>query len=492
MKKIDIDYSIELPNGHEQMAFWSKGSTPKYFVREGTGYWQEFNEQGLKRFLKVDGGVSRDDVDAIIRDIQRNHKVRFVQKIAGLNEGIYNPIKHGNSNNRYTNILNPEPLHFIEGKKGEWGIINGIIQEMFGHDENQVHALMGWLAWGRKAIRDNVPRPNSVLILVGHQKAGKTYFQENIIAPAFNGEFTNAANVLVKGNQFNKEQCEKCTWIIGDEALSKYTLSREAVTDKFKTVASTTNESFQPKGVDATTIHLNRFLTVSSNIDPRSLQSLPLLEKNSNDDKFNYILFAEKELNDVVPFDLKGNEFDKFDAAVQKELPAFLYAVDSYVAPAELLDSRYMVASYHHPKVVELINSTEPFMQLIQYLQDDRVTNRWFKKETCWEHKVDVFHNLVHRASAEEIKQDLIDHIGPDFNDFNRAYCKQAGSMGTHLRKAADWFNKQGKSYIRGGSELHTKTGNMWEINHHISRNNKALTEEQYNKQYPDLLEEVI
>lgn len=111
-------------------------------------------------------------------------------------------------------------------------------------------------------------------------------------------------------------------------------------------------------------------MTITVNDEPENLMVLPPLD-DSLEDK----LLLLRAFKRPMPMPTDTNEQRAaFMAKLQGELPAFVHFLTTWTIPENLRSSRFGIAHYHHPQLVEAINTLSPEQKLLMLLDGELFT----------------------------------------------------------------------------------------------------------------------
>jgi hypothetical protein len=106
-------------------------------------------------------------------------------------------------------------------------------------------------------------------------------------------------------------------------------------------------------------------VTITVNDKPENLMVLPPLD-DSLEDKLLLLRAFKRQM--PMPT-VTNDERRAFSNRLQSELPAFVHFLTTWEIPPALVSSRFGVAHFHHPELVEAINSLAPEQKLLNLLE---------------------------------------------------------------------------------------------------------------------------
>ncbi len=335
-----------------------------YWRREQDGSYGQLCREDARLHLGVhgfklfgeDGKPSA--ADRGLYRIQVNGRVNYAGAICGRPAGLL--IENGQR------ILVTRGPSLIATKAGPWPTIQGLIENLFGRAAGdglavkQAQVFIGWLKLARVAVSNpNEHRPGQVLALVGPPDCGKSLIQSAVITPALGGRVADPALWATGGTNFNSELWSAEHLAIGDKSLGEDGRERARLRDELKRITAAPDYPLHPKHREAMTLRPIWRVTLSANDDPESAGNLPALDA-SFADKIVYLRCYAPP----APFfnEEESGARAQFAKAIADEMPAFLYDVDSFEIPAELRKARFGIAEFHHPAILDLIESGSPLV----------------------------------------------------------------------------------------------------------------------------------
>jgi hypothetical protein len=200
--------------------------------------------------------------------------------------------------------------------------------------------------------------------------------------------------------------------------------SRRHFAANIKTLLANRDQNCHGKNKEALTLQPLWRMTLTVNDDPERLLVLPPFDADVKD---KIICLKAGKVPMPMPTGT-DEEKGRFWNTLVSELPAFLHFIDQYQVPAELQDSRYGIAAYQHPEIVEKIQETTPEMKLLELI-DAAI---WMGEvvKTTWE------------GGAGEMERKLTQQDSPVAYEARRllSWNNAAGSYLAKLRdSSAEW-----------------------------------------------------
>jgi hypothetical protein len=348
-----------------------------YYRREADGDFGKLCREDARLHLGMLGLSQRGDdgapseADAELHRIQQEHRVHYAGPICGRPAGVH---REGT-----LTVLATRGPRWIEGKPGDWPTIQGLLSNLFGASAgdplagDQLATFCAWLKLGRLAVREfQVHRPGQVLGLVGPKDCGKSLAQVAIITPALGGRVADPTLWFSGKSAFNYELWGAEHLGFGDKGLGEDGRERAHLRDELKRAVASTEYPCHKKFGDAVTMRPVWRISLSANDDPESAISLPALDA-SFADKIIYLRCYPPPWAFFDASDPRGRE--GFAQRIAAELPAFLHDVDHLEIPARLAKARFGVAEFHHPHIIDLIETGSALVPLAEVL--DTWIDQW-------------------------------------------------------------------------------------------------------------------
>jgi len=319
----------------------------KRFLLDNDRDFVPMDRTSIRKHLELRGF---NEPDPIICKIQTERYVKYRGPLAGRDRGLV-------SFNGDLLLASTSPK-VIEAVPGDWPTIDRFLRALLCGDEHgdaQLKAFMGWLHVARKAMLARSRRPGQALILPGPVRSGKTQCIKQIIVPSMGGREARPYKHLTGGTNFNSDLIGAEVQVI-DDPPSPRIEARRALGEGIKQALFTNSIHVEGKHRDAFYFDPLWRIVIAVNDDPESLRVLPPLSEDLADKLM--ILKCWKAI------ELRDEEFERWQAAIAAELPAFLAAVESHEIAPENSDARCGVAWVRHPDIVDAISELAPERQL--------------------------------------------------------------------------------------------------------------------------------
>lgn len=347
-----------------------------YWREDEKGRWMRINETSTKNFIadyayskspSMAGGNS--EVDCCLMKIQSKHNVAYVGPLAGHSAGIREMAGHY--------VLVTTGPKWIEGKAGAWPTLDRLFSGLFVDGElDQRPYFFGWLKSARDSMRHSRWKASQLLAIAGPVGCGKSLTQ-NLITQMLGGRSTKPYQFMMGETTFNSHMFHGEHQMLEDEAESIDIRSRRHFAANIKTILTGKEQNCHGKNREAITVQPIWRMTLTLNDDPERLLVLPPFDADIKD---KLIVLKVNRANMPMPTTTSEEEAAFWHQLVS-ELPAFLHYIESYQIPADLQDTRYGIASYQHPEIVEKIQETAPEMKLLELIDADL----WHRSNEPWE-----------------------------------------------------------------------------------------------------------
>jgi len=341
-----------------------------YWTRNAHGGWIMMNETQVSRKLRA-SGVSRNrpdgcqvsPLDERLLDIQERFDVHYAGPLAGYRAGIYTVGEK--------RILVTESPRLVPPVQGDWPILAKLIAGLLvDGDCDQRPYFYGWLKVAVEALAKGGIRPGQTLALCGPKDCGKSLLQ-NLLTVLLGGRSAKPYQFMAGQTTFNADLFEAEHLQIEDDQSSTDIRARRNFGTSIKALCVNDTQRLHDKGRRAFN-GLRPFwrVTITVNDEPENLMVLPPLD-DSLEDKLMLLRAFRRPM--PMPTD-SNEERDAFMATLRGELPAFVHFLMTWVIPEELRSNRFGVTHYHHPELVEAIDSLAPEQKLLLLLDGELFT----------------------------------------------------------------------------------------------------------------------
>jgi len=343
-------------------AFYDKNSGG-YWYQDSKNAWVRFQQNDFVRFLKSFGysskvaeGETQSAVDRALMNIQMSQNVDYAGPLAGYSQGLVEDMEG-------MSVLVTGSPKIIQPEPGEYAVIHALLTGMFG--EEQLPYFLSWSQLAYGSMRSGNRRPGQAVVLAGPVNSGKSLVQQ-LVTKMIGGRTAHPYLYMNGGTAFNSELFGAEHLVIDDELGQSDFRARQKLTASFKMITSAGSQQCHPKGKPAVTLRPFWRLTVSVNDEPESLLVLPLL-KNDLADKIMIFRVGHQ----TMPMPTRTNEErEAFWNQLMTEFPHWLdFLINQWRIPTELQEDRFGVRAFHHPEIVETIDSLSPEMKLYNLLE---------------------------------------------------------------------------------------------------------------------------
>lgn len=331
-----------------------------YWRETSNHTWQKINEKALEVELKAQGFSSDDEPGALLseaaqakREIQIKQGVAYTGRLAGYSTGVYEMFGR--------RILVTEAPTIITPKVGEWHTIRKLIEGLLKHDEvDQTPYFYGWMKLSYAALGSGNFGQAQALAIAGPKDSGKSRLQ-NLITPMLGGRVAKPYDYMSGRSNFNSQMFAAEHLMIEDEPASTRIDARKTLGSMIKMVTVNEAQSCHTKHQEDITLTPFWRLSITMNEEPEDLRVLPEFVDGVGD---KTILLKAKH----TPMPMPTNTPDEkkvFWSTVLSEVPAFLAFLQEWQIPDDLKESRFGVATYHHPELLERVAELQPEHRLL-------------------------------------------------------------------------------------------------------------------------------
>lgn len=350
----------EIPKPNDVECYYDSGKKT-YWTRNSKDEWHEINLSSLRLHLRYHGyrtdefAPSRlNFVDHKVHEITHQWGVHYAGKVAGYHAGLHTIAGQ--------KILVTRGPNLIEPKRGKCPMVSKLFDELLG---KQKLYLYGWLKCARESLMAGPPwRPGQLLAIAGDKDCGKSMCQ-NLITEILGGRSAKPYRYMSGRTEFNGDLIGAEHLMLEDEQCAKDHKSREAFGSAIKTMTVCRTQSGHKKAADAETLTPFWRLTLTLNKKPENLLVLPPIDEDI-DDKI-ILLSAAKATFPYGNDDLAG--YMAYWRNLVAELPAFLFHLDRWKVPEELQSARFGIKAWHHPDLLEAVDSLSKERRLWEFIQ---------------------------------------------------------------------------------------------------------------------------
>lgn len=325
-----------------------------------------------------------------LRSVQDDGTVDYAGPLGGHNEGIVVQ--------RNANILVTSSPNFITAKKGNWDMLCGILERMFG--STQLPYVYGWLKLSLEMFHAQQWMAGQVMVLAGPANSGKNLFG-CIVAKLFGGRNIGKPYDYMAGKtNFNADfmACELCT--IDDEVAHTDITARRAFGAKIKEFCVNEDRRIHAKHSTAMTVTVFQRLLITLNDVAERLQILPPMEA----DILDKIMLLQVYKHDMPRKTRTAAERKAFEAEWTAELPAFVEFLENWVIPEDLMASRSGIKSYHDPDLLSALKQFAPDDRLMQLI--DEVIFLPFPSKPSWKGKASALERELKGAQSLDVQRE--------------------------------------------------------------------------------------
>lgn len=309
----------------------------------------DLKKNGYSGIPKFEGGTSPAEDE--LYKIQRENRVSYAGPFCGRPAGL-----HDNNGKKILATASPA---FIKGAAGDASPLIELFNDFFGRSagdplwdkQSIIHCL--WLKHARLAFKNiETHLPGHAVCYIGEPDIGKTLVQE-VDTKCLGGRSADPAMWLQSKTTFNSDLWAAEHLIISDANLDEKIESRKVMRDRLKEIVANQIQPLHRKHREC--LHLRPIwrVSLSANNDPDSAFILPPLDDSTADKLLYFRCYPPAK-----PFPTGTEEVRKafFDSLINA-IPAFVHLVDNLECPPELAKGRFGIKEFHHPEIIELLES---------------------------------------------------------------------------------------------------------------------------------------
>ena len=349
-----LELTQETETGEELPEIHRNATDQKYWMQNThTQNWHAVNMREMTADLKT-AGLSKEEADSAISRGRHENSVDGVLQLAGRSRGLFESSKG--------KVLVPRAKYKIQPEKGDWDVTKALIRGMFhGKDNNttQYDVFMSWLARAWRAYTQEQILVAQFLHIAGAAGSYKTYLVEHVLSPLF-GQIAELNRHLVSDQQFNADLFKGFLWVADDPQLPR---NGQVNHELIKAIAvSSQTCRLEGKNINSENTPALRRGIMLTNTGAEAMKVVPVFEDGMEDKIIS--LYVHKFRLEVEDYDLPTE--GALIEALEKEAPAFAYALEQYDPPAWGDDNhadRYGVPSYKNKHVLAALREMSPAAQ---------------------------------------------------------------------------------------------------------------------------------
>jgi len=357
VESIAVDAIIDRARPHptESDYFYTKG---QWLSENAAGRWIANTDTSYKRNLRIRGhsdqrsdGVS--ELDIIMDQLQQERDINYAGPLAGHPAGYH---EFGGVRAVVTEGLQlPVPL------EGDYSTLDGFIHGLLGEEQSIVYKA--WLARRFRCYSTNTYLQSQAVAFVGKPGCGKS-LKQKIITASLGGRSVDGFAFIDGATNFNKDVAGAEHIFIEDKAREKNARARANFGSMVKNVTVNASQRIEGKNIDAVTLDPVWTTTISLNDDDDGLCVLPEMDDGETSGKL--IIFHAKTF--TFPVDMDSPDGEAYVSELMSQVPALLYALESFEIPEEFRDSRFGVISYHSPEIVNRLHGVGRHSELMELI----------------------------------------------------------------------------------------------------------------------------
>jgi len=336
-----------------------------FWALNGKREWQELTKGSLSLILRSNRYATQKGADELLSgieekylDVIQNNSVHYAGIISGWKPGL-----HEICGNRILVTRGPK---LIQPKRGPFPLIKALIADLLG---TQGKYFYGWMKHAFDSLERGSPfAPGQMLAIAGKVRCGKSVLQ-NLVTEMLGGRMSKPHRYMTGETAFNGDLAESEHLMIEDDAEGTDIRTRRHFGAAIKTIVVNKTQSIHPKGRKAFTSEPFWRLTMTLNDEPERLKLLPPLDPDI-EDKILLLQSAQAKW----PYPSKEiPDFHVYWDMLKAEIPAYLHALQRWKIPAELVDERFGVKTYHDPEFVQSLLMLSPEGKLWSLIMDSGI-----------------------------------------------------------------------------------------------------------------------
>jgi hypothetical protein len=426
----------------------------EYLIRNNGRRWHPHPSASFKVHLKARGfstkpreGESLSAAEMAMLYIQNEKDVRYYGPLAGRASGFYDE-----DGVRFLVTDSPQIVEPVPGDcKSILALLGGLVGADPEHGDLQLATLTSWLKTAYQALRAGKRQPGQVPAFAGPVGCGKSLLQQ-IITALLGGRSAKAMRYMNGDTPFNSDLFGAEHLILEDEQSSTDIRARMNMAAHIKAVSVNDVHSCHGKGRDAVSLRPFWRASISLNDQEESLLVLPPITADIADKLMLLRCQSPKGDFPTGTHELRNTYWNRLMA----ELPAFAHYLTQYCIPRELQDQRFGVRYFHHPELVESLQSLAPEAKLLELIDREL----WKDGKNRWE------------GTAGELESRLRDQLSDVRREAERLL-SWANACGTSLGRIAK-ADESKRHQERRVMQRRTGSARRWLI--HKPRKDDAMT----------------
>ncbi len=252
---------------------------------------------------------------------------------------------------------------------GDHTLFHKRLMRMFGSE--QTNLFSGWLKFALMDYYEflNQQTGRNVgmgLVVAGSSGLGKSLLL-NLVTQCFGGRKAHPAQFAGGKTSFNNDTIRAEIQAFDDEGMGDNHGARKEIGDFVKRTVAVDEQRCHPKGKDAFPVKVFWRLFFSLNDEAENLQVLPPLERGVKD-KLMMLKAVGSLLNEAEEHRARHENW----SMLLEEMSWFIrWLVEDMNVDETLLDARFGMKYWHHPDLVESVDSFAPEFRLLEMAQNN-------------------------------------------------------------------------------------------------------------------------
>jgi hypothetical protein len=388
-------------------------TSKKFWYKAPAGKWVCIDLKMLELQYQAKGWMlpasQQSSFAEFLRSVQDDGTVDYAGPLGGHKEGVVVQ--------KQATILVTSSPNFIKAKKGNWDLLRGILERMFG--PVQLPYVYAWIKLSLEMYHAQQWMAGQVMVLAGPANSGKNLFG-CIVAQLFGGRNIGKPYDYMAGKTtFNADYMAADFCTIDDEVAHTDITARRAFGSKIKDFSVNDQRRIHDKHSKAMTVTVFQRLLITLNDVAERLQILPPMEA----DILDKIMLLQVYKHDMPRETRTAAERKAFEAEWTAELPAFVEFLESWVIPQDLMVSRSGIKSYHDPGLVSSLKQFAPDDRLMQLI--DEVIFLPFPGKPSWKGKASALERELNGAKSPDVQRETRTLL-PAMNSCGRSLARLA------------------------------------------------------------------
>jgi hypothetical protein len=335
-----------------------------YWMQNSRKEWISVSETSVRRFLKPHfsaksiEGESLSALDRQLNEIQSHHDIHYSGPLAGAYKGL--------RDFQGKRILVTDSPVIISSCPGPWPTLRQVLENLFVGDDgiDQLSYFFGWTKLSRESLITGKGLPGQLLAIAGPRSCGKSLLQE-LITHLLGGRSAKPHGWMMGATDFNGDLFGAEHLVIEDESASYDLRTRRVFGARIKEVTVNRVQRLHAKHRQALALNPLWRTSLTVNDEDENLTILPPLDESIGDK----IILLRANMKPMPMSTGSIGARERFMQTLIDELPAFCAFLDEWKIPDHLTSERFGITHFHHPALIEAIDSFAPEARLLQIIE---------------------------------------------------------------------------------------------------------------------------